>query len=249
MRIHPVVVAHAAATAATLLPDRFFLGVGTGENLNEHVLGEAWPDAARRRAMLEESIDVIRELWSGRMVRFDGEFYRVENAQLFSLPDRPPPIVVAAGGPSSAALAARAGDGLITVGPNGAVVEDFRDAGGEGPRYAEMAVVVADDEEEALRTALERWPNAGLPSALSTELALPQHFEAAASLVREEDLSGSVVVGPDPRRYEERLRAYHDAGFDRVFLHQIGHDQERFVAFAHEELIPRIRRFSDDVAA
>lgn len=250
VRLHPAIVAHAAATAATLLPDRFFLGLGTGENLNEHILGDPWPDPTRRRWMLQEAIDVIRELWTGQLTSHDGEFYRVQGARLYTLPDVPPPMYVAASGPRSATLAARTGDGLIATGPDADLVDAFTEAGGVGPRLAEMTVLIHDDPDEALSLARERWPVAAIPGALPAELPLPAHFEAAASLLREDDIARSVVVGPDPTPSLERLAQYAEAGFDHVFVHQIGTDQARFLRFARDELLPRAREaFGSDAAA
>jgi coenzyme F420-dependent glucose-6-phosphate dehydrogenase len=241
VRIHPAIVAQAAATAAAMLPGRFFLGVGTGENLNEHILWEGWPSASRRRDMLEEAVALIRELWSGQLVTFEGDFYSVDNARLYSLPDAPPPIYVAAGGARSAELAAQIGDGLMSTSPDVELVRRFRELGGDGPRLAEIAVCVDDEPERALRTAHERWPLVGIPGELGAELPLPRHFEQAASKVTPDDIRGSVVLGADPEPFLERIREFIDAGFDDVFLHQIGTDQERFFRFAEQELLPRVR--------
>lgn len=240
-RIHPAIVAHAAATSATLLPGRFWLGVGTGENLNEHITGGVWPSATTRREMLREAVHVMRRLWTGELVTHAGDWYTVDTARLYSLPDQPPRVYVAAGGPASAELAADIGEGLITTSPDRAVVDAFAGAGGTGPRLAEMAVSFHDDENEALKRAVNAWPLIGLPGELSTELPLPRHFEQAAELVREQDARGSVVVGRDPRSYLDRVRSYVEAGTDHVFMHQIGREQERFLDFAGTDLLPAIR--------
>jgi coenzyme F420-dependent glucose-6-phosphate dehydrogenase len=242
VRMHPAIVAQAAATAGTMLEDRFFLGVGTGERLNEHVTGRRWPRPDDRRAMLREAVEVIRELWSGELVDHDGPHFRVEGARLYSVPASPPPIMVAASGPKAADLAGEIGDGMIGTAPNDDLVSRFRaNAGANARAYAEIGVCWAVDPEEGLRTAVERWPNAGLPGSLSAELAMPAHFEEAASLIGPDELRGSIVVGPDVDLYVERASAYAEAGYDGVWFHQIGTDQEGFCTFAEKELLPALR--------
>jgi coenzyme F420-dependent glucose-6-phosphate dehydrogenase len=240
IRIHPAVIAQAAATSAAMLPGRFFLGVGTGENLNEHVLGDRWPEAAVRLEMLEEAIDVIRLLWQGGYQSHHGRYYTVEEARIYTLPDEPPPIYVAASKPTAAELAGRAGDGLVSTAPYAEVVAAFDGAGGEGkPKLGQVTVCWAESEEEGKRTAYEWWPNAAVRGDLSQELALPRHFEDAAQMLAEDDVAEKVVCGPDPDRYFEQVEGYADAGFDHVYLHQVGPDQEGFFRFAQEELLPR----------
>ena len=178
IRIHPALVAQAAATAAVLMPGRFFLGVGSGENLNEHVVGERWPPLAVRLEMLEEAIEAIRELWTGKLVSHRGKHYTIENARLYTLPDEPPPLVVAAAGPNAAELAGRMGEGLVGVSPQAEVVEAFNAAGGKGkPRYGQVQVCWAEDEQQAKQTALDWFPNIALPGDLSQELPQPAQFE------------------------------------------------------------------------
>jgi G6PDH family F420-dependent oxidoreductase len=239
VRIHPAIVAQAAATSAALLPGRFMLGVGTGENLNEHILGGAWPSAAVRREMLEEAIQIIRSLWKGDDVSHRGCHYTVENARIYSLPRQLPPILVAASGEQAAKLAARAGDGLVATAPNAELVQTFEQSGGTGkPRYAELTVCWAADEASAKKTAREIWPIAGLGGELSQELPLPRHFEQAAKTVRAEDVVTSVPCGPDPEQHRAALRQYVDAGFTHVAIHQVGPDQDGFFRFYEREVLP-----------
>ena len=241
-RVHPAIVAHAAATAAALLPGRFSLGVGSGENLNEHVLGERWPPVRERQARLEEAIEVIRLLWEGGLKSHRGEYYRVENARIYSLPDEPPPILVAVAGDRSVDLAARAGDGLVGTAPKADSVERFRENGGEGkPTYGQLHVCWAASEEEAKRTALEWWPNAAVSGSHFLELPLPAHFEEAAELVGEDDIAESVVCGPDPERHLAAIREFIDAGYDHVYVHQIGPDQEGFFDFYERSVLPELQ--------
>jgi coenzyme F420-dependent glucose-6-phosphate dehydrogenase len=241
-RVHPAIVAQAAATAAALLPGRFSLGVGSGENLNEHVLGERWPPVRERQARLEEAIEVIRLLWEGGLKSHRGEYYRVENARIYSLPDEPPPILVAVAGDRSVDLAARAGDGLVGTAPKADSVERFRENGGKGkPAYGQLHVCWAEDEEEAKRTALEWWPNAAVSGTHFLELPLPSHFEEAAELVGEDEIAESVVCGPDPERHLAAIREFIDAGYDHVYVHQIGPDQEGFFDFYERSVLPELQ--------
>jgi G6PDH family F420-dependent oxidoreductase len=242
IRIHPAIVAQAAATTAAMMPGRFSLGVGSGENLNEHILGDAWPGAPERLRMLEEAIDLMRRLWSGELVTHRNEHYAVEGARIYSLPPEPPPVLVAAAGKRAAELAGRVGDGLIGVGPDAESIETFRDAGGEGqPRYGQLHVCYHEDEGQARRIAHEVWPNTSIPGELGQELPLPRHFEQAAQMVSEDDVAKSVVCGPDPDAYLEQIGAYVDAGFDHVFLHQIGPDQDGFLKYFSEQVLPKAR--------
>ncbi len=237
IRIHPAIVAQAAATCAAMLPGRFFLGVGTGENLNEHVLGDRWPSARERREMLEEALELMRELWNGELTSFEGTHYRAENARLYTLPDEPIDVMVAAGGPEAAELAGRVGDGLISTSPERELVDAFEQAGGEGPRFGMLTVCYAASEEEARRTALEWWPNAALRGTLSQELPLPSHFEQAAEMVSEESVAEVVVCGPDPQAHLDGISRFVDAGFDHVYVHQVGPDQDGFLDLYAREVL------------
>jgi G6PDH family F420-dependent oxidoreductase len=238
MRMHPAIVAHAAATAAALMPGRFFLGLGTGENLNEHVHGDRWPEGEVRLEMLAEAIEVIRLLWQGGYRSHRGRHYTVEQARLYTLPDEPPPIAVAAGKPDAAKLAATAGDGLVGTAPDAELLREFEAAGGAGkPRYGQLTVCWAEDEAQARKTALEWWPNAALPGDLTQELALPRHFEQAARLVTEDQVSEQVVCGPDPEAHRAAIAEFAETGYDHVYVHQVGPDQEGFLDFYAREIL------------
>jgi coenzyme F420-dependent glucose-6-phosphate dehydrogenase len=239
VRIHPAVVAQAAATSAAMMPGRFFLGVGSGENLNEHIVGEGWPSAPIRLDMLEEAVEVIRLLWQGGEQSYDGTYYTVDHARLYTLPDTPPPLYVAASGTNAAELAKRAGDGLITTSPDKELVQTF---GTQKPRYGQLSVCWAADEASARRTAYEWWPTAAVKGELSQELPLPRHFEQAAKMVREEDVAESVICGPDADKHREGIQKYIDAGYDYVYVHQVGPDQEGFFDFYKREVLPRFTR-------
>ena len=247
IRIHPAIVAQAAATSAAMMPGRFFLGVGTGENLNEHVLGDRWPSTSERREMLEEAIDVMRLLWKGDLCSFDGKHYRVDDARLYTLPDEPIPVVVAAGGVEAAKLAARKGDGLVSTAPDAEIVSSYRDAGGSGATYGMLTVCWAASEEEARATALEWWPNAALKGPLGQELPLPSHFEEAAAMVDEGSIAEAIVCGPHAPAHLAGIREFAEAGFDHVYVHQVGPDQNGFIDFYEREVLGEAERL--DVAA
>jgi G6PDH family F420-dependent oxidoreductase len=237
-RIHPAIVAQAAATVAQLMPGRFSLGVGTGENLNEHVTGERWPSTVERQDRLAEAIEVIRDLWEGELTSHRGEYYRVENARIYSMPDELPPLLVAVAGARSVELAADHGDGIIGTAPEAGSVEQFRREGGEGPAYGQLTVCWAEDEASARRTAHKIWPNAAIGGSLSFELPLPAHFEDAAENVREEDVAEAVVCGPDPERHRAAIQEYVDAGYDHIYVHQVGDEQDGFFEFYEREILP-----------
>ena len=250
IRIHPAIVAQAAATCASLMPGRFFLGVGTGENLNEHILGDRWPFPDERLEMLEESIELMRELWKGEKTTFRGKHYTVEGARIYSLPDEPPPIAVAAAAPKAAELAGRLGDAFVTTAPEQELVETFEEAGGEGkPKYGMITVCWAETEEEARRTAHEWWPNAGLEGDLTQELPLPEHFEQAAATVTEDDLAETMPLGPDPEKHLGKIREFVEAGIDHVYFHQVGPDQEGFLRFYADEVMPQVSELTPALTA
>jgi len=237
MRIHPTILAQAAATVAALMEGRFFFGLGTGENLNEHIQGDRWVPHDIRVKMFEEAIDVIREMWKGEVTNHWGDYFTVEDARLYTLPKQLPPIMLAASGEKSAELAGRIGDGLISTSPEAKIVEAFRKAGGGNkPRYAQITVCWAKTYEKALDTAYKIWPNSGLQGDLNTELRTVIHFEQATAMVKKEDLAEKVVCGPDPEPYLKMLHKYMDAGFDHLYIHQVGPDQEGFFNFFEREL-------------
>ena len=241
IRMHPALVAQAAATTAAMMPGRFFLGVGTGENLNEHVTGERWPSASERLEMLEEAIDVIRQLWTGENVEHRGRHFRVIDARLYTLPPERPQLYVAAAGPQAAELAGRLADGLISTAPERELVSAFGGSGGAGrPRVGQVTVCWAPDEEDARRTASTLWPSGALGGNLNQELPTPEQFEAAVELVTEGDVADTVVCGPDPDRHLEAIRRFEAAGFDHVYVHQVGPDQDGFMRFYQTEIIPQV---------
>jgi G6PDH family F420-dependent oxidoreductase len=241
IRIHPALVAQAAATSAAMMPGRFWLGIGSGENLNEHITGQRWPQTKVRQDMMIEAVEVIRALFEGGMRSHHGRYYTVENARLFTL-EEAPPIYIAASGNRAARLAGEHGDGLICVAPSDDTVARFERAGGAGkPKYAEINVCWAPSEEQAKQTALEWWPVAGLGGTLMQELALPSHFEAAAEPLDAGQVSETLAVGPDPDVHIENIRKFTAAGFDHLWIHQIGPDQDGFFDFYEKQVLPKVR--------
>ncbi len=201
IRIHPAIVAQATATVASLLPGRFTLGVGTGENLNEHVTGARWPLAWERLEMLEEAVDVIRKLWSGEEVTHRGEHYTVQEARLYTVPDETPEICVAASKPGAARLAGRIGDGLISTAPDDEIVAEFEQAGGAGkPKIGQFHCAYDKDADAGHERAHKLWPNLALAGSGGQELPSPRDFEEAAGNVTVKDIGEAVPAGPDPSR-------------------------------------------------
>lgn len=252
MRYHPAIVAQAAATVASLAPGRFSLGVGTGENLNEHIVGDRWPPYETRAAMLEEAVSIIRALWTGDTVDHEGDFFTVENARLYTLPDAPPPLLVAGAGEKAAELAGRIGDGFIGVQPQAELVKVFDAAAPQGaqrkgaprngarPKYLQVNVCVAETAAEARRTAFEKCPTVALPGELGNLLPSPTHYQEAVQLLSEEDVAKVILCEQDPEQHVAKLQEGIDAGFDHLHVYQVGPDQERFFRFYEREVLPRL---------
>jgi G6PDH family F420-dependent oxidoreductase len=239
IRIHPAIVAHAAATSACLMPGRFFLGVGTGENLNEHVLGAKWPPPDERLEMLEEAVEVMRLLWQGDYQTHRGKHYTVENLRIFDVPGEPIEVAVAAMQPQAAELAGRIGDALINVAPKEEILQQFEDGGGKDkPRYGQITVCYAKSRDEAKKTAFAAWPNALVEGSASQELPLPKDFEQLVEDRDPDELENTLTLGPDRDEYLDQIKEYQQAGYTHVYFHQVGRDQDEFLQFARDELLP-----------
>ncbi len=242
MRIHPAIIAQAAATAAVQLDGRFVLGVGSGEALNEHILGDPWPSVGVRLEMLEEAIDVIRLLMRGDEVSHHGEHYEVQEARLYTRPDQPLPIYVSGFGPQAAELAGRIGDGYVLVTPETELVQAFRsNGGGDKPVQAGTKVCWDADADTAVDTAHRIWGNQGLPGQTAQILPRPKDFEALQALVPKQEIADSVACGPDPDKHAAQIRAYLDAGVDEVYVSQIGPDLDGFFAGWQRDVLPQLR--------
>ncbi|MCP2342596.1 TIGR03557 family F420-dependent LLM class oxidoreductase [Actinomadura rupiterrae] len=245
VRYHPAIIAQAAATVAVMSGGRFTLGVGSGERLNEHVVGAGFAESVgTRHDMLREALDVIRLLWDGGYQSYQGEHYELAAARVWDLPDRPPKIVVAAGGPRAARLAAEHGDGMFTTEPGASLNETYRKHGGTGPHYAEMPLSWAPDEQTAVTAAhrMARWSNGGWP--VMAELPNPPGFAAASQTVTEDDMRKAMPCGPDVTRYVSSAQTYLDAGVDHLVLQNWGSDPKGFMEFYRSELEGRLRALS-----
>jgi len=242
VRTHPAVIAQAAATSAVMTEGRFRLGVGTGEALNEHILGDAWPPAHVRMEMLEEAVQVMRRLFTGEEVNHHGTHYTVENARLYTVPDEPVPIDISGFGPAATSLAARIGDGYITMMPDESMVEQFRKGGGgTKPVSGGTKVCYGSDRDEAVRTVRDLWFNEQLPGEMGQVLPSPRHYEQLKPLVTEDMVRENRVCGDDPDEHVQALKAFADAGFDRVYVNQIGPDQRGFFDFYRTKVLPRLQ--------
>lgn len=240
IRTHPAIVAQAAATIGAMLPGRFTLGLGTGENLNEHITGSRWPAPDERIEMLEEAIEMIRLLWQGGEQTHRGRHYTLDHARLYTLPEQPIPIAIAAARPKAAELAGRAGDALVSTEPNKDTVQQYRDAGGEGPRHGQVRICWAESEDEAKQTVFRLWRHSGLGGTINQELPRPSDFDAVAESVTVEMAVEDVPCGPDPTPVLDAIDSWKQAGFDRIAIHQVGPDQTGFFRFWEQELQPKL---------
>ncbi len=243
-RIHPAIIAQAAATAASMLPGRFILGVGSGESLNEHILGDEWPPTPTRIDMLAEAVDVIRTLWNGGegLQDYNGCYYTVENAKIYTRPEESPPIYIAAEGEMASELAGISGDGLIAQSPKEKIIKKFKESGGEGkPCYGEATVCWAETDDEAKHTAYEYWPQSANTVQINGDLPTPSHFEQLGEIINEDILAEQVVCSSDPQDHIDEIKSYAKEGFDHVCVQHVGTDQPGFIEFCEREILPEFR--------
>jgi len=243
MRYHPAVVAQKAATLQILADGRFTLGMGSGENLNEHVIGEGWPSVDARQAMLQEGIQIIRELHSGGLTTWEGEYFRVDSARIWDLPDGGVPIAVAVSGEDSVNRFAELGDHAIAVEPDRELLADWDRAHGPGSRKIGQIPICWDtDEAAATARAHEQFRWFGGGWAVNSDLPTPAGFEAASKFVRPEDVAESIPCGPDLDKIAASVKEYLDAGFTDVAVVQVGDEgQDRFLSEAAEPLLAKLR--------
>ncbi|MEU1616626.1 LLM class F420-dependent oxidoreductase [Streptomyces sp. NPDC005722] len=243
VRYHPAVVAQKAATVQLLSDGRFRLGLGSGENLNEHVVGGGWPAVDVRQAMLAEAVEIIRALFGGGYVNHRGEHFDVESAKLWDLPDRPPPIGVAVSGAQSCELAGRLADLMIATEPDADLVAAFDGSGGAGkPRVGQLPVSYDPDRDTAVRRAHEQFRWFGGGWKVNSELPGTAAFASASENVRPEDVAESIPCGDDPQAFVEAVRPYAEAGFTEIALVQVGGDaQPAFLDWAEKTLLPALR--------
>ena len=244
VRYHPAIIAQAAATLGLLSDGRFTLGLGSGERLNEHVVGRGFPSVSHRHEMLRESIEIISLLWSGGYQSYEGKHLQLEDARVFDLPETLPTIAVAVSGPASISLAAELGGGIFSTEPKASLVDDYIAAGGTGPRYAEVPLAWAETEQAAVDAAFEtsRWALTGWK--VMSELPNPVNFEAASSTVREEDIRSQFACGPDASVHLAAVQKYADAGFDHLVMQNAGPDPDGFMQFFRDELAGPLRTLS-----
>lgn len=242
-RYHPAVVAQQAATLSVLSSGRFTLGLGAGENLNEHVIGAGWPMPRVRHERLDEAAQIIRALFSGDYVNFHGRHFTVERAKLYDLPATPPPIGIAVSGEGSLRVAAARADCMIAAQPDGGLVRGFNSAAGaDKPKYGQIPVCYDRDEKAALTLARELWRWSLTGWHVMSELPEPRSFDAASENVREEDIAGLVPCGPDVGKYVKAVKEWVDAGFTHIALVQVGAGrQSDFIAWSRAELLPALR--------
>ncbi|MEU8228513.1 TIGR03557 family F420-dependent LLM class oxidoreductase [Actinoplanes sp. NPDC048967] len=242
VRYHPAIIAQAAATLAIVSDNRFTLGIGAGERLNEHVVGQGFPSVRGRHERLREALEIIKLLWQGGYQSYEGKHLQLEDARIFDLPDQLPVIAVAAGGKDAAAMAAELGDGLFATEPRADLVESYTGAGGSGPRYAEVPMAWAPTEEAGIQEVLKttRWALTGWK--VMSELPNPVNFDAASQTVREEDVRGQFALGPDAEPYVAAVQKYTEAGFDHIVLQNAGPDPDGFIDFFQKDLHDKLQR-------
>lgn len=244
MRYHPAIVAQKAATMGLLSDGRFTLGLGAGENLNEHVIGRGWPSANVRHVMLTEAAQIIGKLFDGGFVNYKGEYITADAAKLYDLPELRVPVAIAASGHRSARIAARHSDGLIAVAPDAGVVQAFDAAGGSGkPRFGQVAVCYGQNAAEAAEYASQQWAWSSAGWKVMAELPSTSSFAAYSEFVGPSEITSTVPCGPDVQPYLDAVRAYENTDFTHVALVQVGAERQGdFLSFAEKELLPELRR-------
>jgi G6PDH family F420-dependent oxidoreductase len=249
-RQHPAIIAQAAATMAAMYPGRFWLGLGSGEALNEHIVADYWPEAPERINRMFEAIEIIGKLFSGKDVKHRGEFYKMETMRLWTMPVQPPPIYVATAGPITAKRAGRLADGVITVGAaeqkietvfnqcRAGRIEAGRDPG-QFTHILQLHLSWAETDEQAMRNALVEWPNGGMKFP-KQDIRSPFDFDQMAKLVRPEDFAGRMLISSDLEAHRREIQKYADLGFDRIYLHNVGRNQREWIDAFGREVLPKI---------
>ncbi|HEU5437727.1 MAG TPA: TIGR03557 family F420-dependent LLM class oxidoreductase [Ktedonobacterales bacterium] len=250
-RYHPAIIAQASATLEAMFPGRFYLGIGSGEALNEHIVGQYWPEAPTRLDILVEAVEVIKKLYSGKVVKHRGPHFTVESARLYTLPATPPPIYIATSGPIMSERTGRLADGIITVGAADEKIKLLlgrfaKGAEESGRRPAALKRVIqlhvswATTREAAVEQAVREWPNGGMafPKA---DIRNPEDFEAMAKLVRPEYFEGRVFMSPDLEEHALHIQHFIDLGFEDVYVHNVGRNQPEFIEAYARSVLPRLR--------
>jgi coenzyme F420-dependent glucose-6-phosphate dehydrogenase len=249
-RSHPAVTAQAAATMAAMYPGRFWLGLGSGEALNEHFVAGYWPEVPERIARMFESIEIIRKLFSGKEVKHKGEYYRMETLKLWTMPEKPPPIYVATAGPLTAEKTGRFCDGIITVGAADEKIETVFESFGKGAREAgkdpaamphilQLHLSWAETDDDAMSNAVVEWPNGGMKFP-KQDIRSPKDFEQMAKLVRPEDFKGRMLISSDLETHRKEIQRYLDMGFTKIYLHNVGRNQVEWAQAFGREVLPKL---------
>ena len=249
-RMHPAIVAQASATLAAMYPGRHWLGLGSGEALNEHVVAGYWPETPERIARMFEAIEIIRKLFSGKDVKHEGKFFKLETTRLWTMPAEPPPILIATAGPITAKKTGTFADGLITVGAPESkiemIFEKCRDGcieAGKDPAafrfILQLHLSWADTDEEAMQNAMVEWPNGGMKFP-KQDIRSPLDFEQMAKLVRPEDFESRMLISSDPEQHRAYIQKFLDMGFQQVYLHNVGRDQARWIEVFGREVLPKL---------
>lgn len=236
-RYRPAIIAQAAATVAEMAPGGFTLGLGSGEALNEHITGHAWPDPRVRLDQLAEAVEIIRTAWDGEQFTFAGDWFTVDRARLYTLPEQEPTVVLAAGGDLAAQTAADLGAGLVATSADPDLVEAYRDAGGDGPLYGQTTTCWAPSQDEAAELFHERWRHAFLGWTAKADIPTPEGFDQATSLATPDTFRDGVPMGPDPQGLHDELEGFRELGFDAVAVHCVGPHQEAFIEWAADDLL------------
>ena len=249
-RMHPAIVAQASATLAAMYPGRHWLGLGSGEALNEHVVAGYWPETPERIARMFEAIEIIRKLFSGKDVKHEGKFFKLETTRLWTMPAEPPPILIATAGPITAKKTGINADGLITVGAPESKIEMIFDKCREGCLEAgkdpaefrfilQLHMSWADTDEEAMQNAMVEWPNGGMKFP-KQDIRSPLDFEQMAKLVRPDDFEGRMLISSDPDQHREQIQRFLDLGFDQIYLHNVGRNQAEWIEVFGREVLPKL---------
>jgi G6PDH family F420-dependent oxidoreductase len=255
-RFHPALVAQASATLAAMYPDRHWLGLGSGEALNEHVVGGHWPEVGERSARLFEAVELIKKLFdasiAGKDIKHRGQYFTMETSRLWTMPETPPPVLVATAGPINAKRTGRLADGIITVGAPLEKIEGLfakfaegaREAGKDPdtmPKVLQLHMSWAETDEQALANAMDQWPNGGMKFAKG-DIRSPHDFAAMAALVRPEDFEGRLLISADPDEHRAYIQRFVDLGFDRVYLHNVGRNQAEWIEVFGRDVLPKLQR-------
>jgi G6PDH family F420-dependent oxidoreductase len=249
-RFHPAIVAQASATLEAMYPGRHWLGLGSGEALNEHIIGGYWPEAPERLQRMWEAIEIIQKLFTGKDVKHRGTYFRMETVRLWTMPETPPPIFVATAGPITAKRAGRQVDGIITPGAPAekvaSILDRFaaggREAGrepGSQPKVLQLHLSWAPTDEQALENAVRDWPNGGMKFP-KQDIRSPHDFEQMAKLVRPEDFAGRMLISSDPDAHRAEIQKFLDLGIDRVYLHNVGRNQTEWIEVFGRDVLPKL---------